>query len=402
MAVLATTFFVVNANILIMPALLAFISPDLRLSEFTRGALVAALPLASFAGNVVFGPFIDAIGRRRSLLLGTAGMALLLGVTAVCRSGAEVFAARCATGLIMPLAGISVFPCIAEYLPPADRVAVTGYVMAGGSVTQVITTPLAVFAAAHLSWRLGFAGLAAVAAMSFVGALVLLPNTDRRRVRQVTRDVARQAAHVSWLRRLIPPPATNVRGSVVAFLVFVFSAFCVTALYPTWLISSTGRESNAVSLLLLVGGVFAVLGATGTGLLDRRLRPNRIALILAAPAAFVVVLPLFPHAYPVQLAAWALFAGTESLALPLLRGRTGLLVDEGEVSTINASLNAGYQMAAAAAGFVSAAVFGISSSFWLNSAVGAAGFVVAALTFALTAGRTQDHPSTGSGPSVRG
>lgn len=307
--VLATVFFVVGANILLVPALLPSVSADLRLSAFMRGALVVALPLSSFIGNIIFGPLIDSIGRRRSLLLGSGAISVFLIATALSTDGTVVVLLRCVTGLLMPLVGISVFPCIAEYIRLDRRVAATGYVMAGGSLAPMITTPAAVVLASHVSWRAVFMTLAVIATVASVCVFVFLPWTRRRA----------PVAGRSRLGALLPPAIPKVRGSIVTFLLVTFSMFAVTSLYPTWVITNLGGgaiKENAIGVLFLVGGGVATLSALTTGLVARRPKSELLAVIIILPALVVVIMPMFPHVYGVQIVTYALLAGFESLTLP--------------------------------------------------------------------------------------
>lgn len=60
------------------------------------------------------------------------------------------------------------------------------------------------------------------------------------------------------------------------------------------------------------------------------------------------------------------------------------MVSDTELSPVNASLNAGYQVAAAAAGAAGALLYNLVPSFWLNAALAAIGFLGAATAFFVT------------------
>lgn len=371
---LGACWFLVAANILTVPALLHFLDTDLDLSPFELMAVVSVLPLASFAGNVLFGPLIDIVGRRRCLLIGTFGAAVTIALTAIAPNGTVIIALRLVTGLLMPLVGVSVFPSIASYVPEKHRMSVTGYVVAGGSLAQLLTTPLLIALADLSSWRWAFLGLAAVAVAACFGVLAFLPAL--RRSGQGLRDYR--------LRSLIPPAVPSLRGVVTAFWVFTFSMFVVTSLYPTWLIGQRGDsgEVGAVSTLFLVSGVAAVVCASATGMVARR-SPRVVPIILmAAPVLMVLALPALPENYAVQLAAYTLLLGAQAMVFPFLRGRANSLAGDKGISTVNASLNAGYQIAAAVAAAVSGLLYGLAPAFWLNALLAGVGFALTALIFA--------------------
>ncbi|MFF2777354.1 MFS transporter [Streptomyces sp. NPDC058052] len=370
---LAAGWFIVLGNIALAPPLLAFVAADLRMSGTEQGAFLVALPLTSFLGNVLFGPFVDRIGRSRSLTLGAAGAMLsLLGFLLV-DDATTAIALRGVTGLLMPLVGISVLPCVTEYFPAGRRLALTGYVMASGSLAQMVMAPLAITLASHASWRWGFGVLAAVAGLAAAGALVSMPNRPRD---------ARPASVRHHLRSLLPPKEREVRFSVIAFYLFVLGLFSVTALYPTWLLANlatTGDDGGeAAGVLFLVAGVAAVAASSSLGAIPRRWQRHVLVASLLLPSAVALALPAVPGHYGAQVALYTALVGLQSVASPVLRARINQLADEDDLSTVNASLNAGYQLAAATATAVAAVLYGLAPSFWLNSAVAAAGFLAAA------------------------
>ncbi|MFI1188901.1 MFS transporter [Streptomyces californicus] len=386
---LAVAWFLVAANIAVVPPLLTFVAADLELSPARQGALLVALPLASFLGNVLFGPLVDRIGRSRSMVLGTAGAAVSLGCFAFIGDGTTAIVLRAVTGLLMPLIGISVFPCLTECFPPERRLALTGYVIASGSFAQMVTAPAAVVVAGRGSWRWGFLALAAVAALASLSALLTMPH---RRRSAAPRSAAQH------LRSLVPPRRAGIRGGVMAFYAFIFSLFTVTTLYPTWLLSGLGADrtaaENSAALLFLVGGGVAVAVASVIGTIPVRLQRTVLFVALLLPAVVVLAMPATAKTYGAQMATYSLLVGLQSLASPMLRARINLLADEDEITSLNASLNAGYQLAAAAASALSALLFQLTPSFWLNAGVAALGFCAAAAMF--TAGRDdrQDRSET--------
>lgn len=373
-AVLAAAWFLVGANIAVVPPLLPFMSTELGLTGWQRGAVVAALPLASFAGNLLFGPLVDVIGRRRSVLAGSAGAALLLAASAAVGDGGAAVVLRAATGVLMPLVGIAVFPSLADYVEREHRMTMTGRVTAGGSLAQLVTVPAAIYLAAHASWRWSFAALAVVAAAVCAATLFLLPPVPR----------SRPAGPRRLFRPLLLPAAPSARSCVLSFWLFTLALFTVTSFYPTWVLrdpAGAERSADAVSMLFAAGGVLAVLGAALTGSVAR-LRSRWLVLLLASPAPLALALAATAPLLAAQGALYGLLMFAQATAFPLLRGRSNALAGEGELATTNASLNAGYQVAAAVAASVAAALIGWAPSFWLNAGVAAILFLLCAAVFA--------------------
>ncbi|MCR3721211.1 MULTISPECIES: MFS transporter [Prauserella salsuginis group] len=379
---LGAAWFIVAANIALVPPLVVFMADEMFMSEWQRGAVVAALPLASFAGNLIFGPFVDVIGRRRSVVIGSSVVALLLLGTAMVDSGVLAIGLRVATGLFMPLIGVAVFPCIADYVPQERRMAVTGQVVAGGSLAQLVTVPGALFVAGHLSWRWSFAALALLAAAVAVAVLFAFPAAPRHTNGRANRG----------LRVLLHAARPGIREPVMAFWLFTFALFTVISFYPSWVLTDTTgatRDVNTVTLVFVAAGVVAVVGASLTGVVAKLPNPW-LAALLAVPVPLVLALPLLADSLIAQAMLYASLTFAQALAFPLLRGRANLAAGDDRLSGVNTALNAGYQVAAASAAAVAAPLFGWSPSFVPNTVVAALVFAIVPVVFLLGQRRNPD------------
>ena len=127
-SVLWTGFFLINFNIAMIIPLLPFIQADIGLTPSQAGLVLAALPVTALAGNLALGPFIDRFGRRRFIVAGAAASAVRFLLTAAAGRASLIALRRAVTGLFMPMVGASVFAAIADYVLPADRARVAGYV----------------------------------------------------------------------------------------------------------------------------------------------------------------------------------------------------------------------------------------------------------------------------------
>ena len=365
LAVLWTALFLVYFNIAIMIPILPFIRQDMGLTNAQSGIVLAAFPVAALVSNLCLGPWIDRYGRKIFLALGATGCAVLCLATAASRSFETLAASRVLIGLFMPMLGASVWAAIADYIPEADRLRAGGYVTSAAPIAFLISMSFGLMLGGTFAWQLPIAILALVAALLAVAAS-RLPATPPD---GLARDAITGSLYRSRFRALAM--TGRPRHLLVAFLAWSMATFVFLGLYPTWLVQHAlaDRSAGAIGAILFVGEVGGLLGALNAGrFADLHGRP----LALCAFAAFatgltVLAIPAGPGREIVQILAYGCFAFGRDLMLALLLGSAMSLVAAAERGSLNAMINAVYQVGATLGGVASAWLYGMDQGFWANA-----------------------------------
>lgn len=377
MIVLWTAFFVINFNIAMMIPLLPFIERDIGLSPSEAGLVLAAFPVVALASNLALGPFIDRYGRKRFIIMGAAACAVILLLTAAAGSTAPIVLGRAATGLFMPMIGASVFAAIADYVPPADRARVAGYVTSAAPIAFLFSISMGVLLGGLLTWQLSLIALAAICAALAVAASVL-PPTDPRTL------AAAPISPQTYRERLLSLSLdAGTRLLLASYFCWSAGLYIFLGLYPSWLVQHglAHEGAGAIGIMLFLGEIGGLFGALLSGQLARLSRHPLLPCAVAslAIAIIMLVIPFGTDLAVFQTLAYGVFAFGRDLMLALILGSAMLLVPAQQRGSLNATLNAVFQTGATLGGLASGWLYGFRADFTANAIVSSVVFAASAL-----------------------
>jgi predicted MFS family arabinose efflux permease len=375
--VLWTGFFIVNFNIAMMIPLLPFIQREIGLTPSQAGLVLAAFPVSALIVNLAVGPFIDRVGRKRFIVTGAAGCAMVFLLTAAAGSASLIVLGRAATGFFMPMVGASVFAAIADYFPPADRARVAGYVTTAAPIAFLFSMSMGILLGGLLAWQLPVLAMAVVALALSASALALPPTPAAALANApVTARTYRE-------RLLSLSLDAGTRLLLLSYLCWSGAVFVFLGLYPSWLVQNgfAGHGAGTIGVMLLVGEIGGLFGAFFAGRLSAMfrhpLRPCALAAIVAA--AVVLAVPFGAGLLAFQGLAYGAFAFCRDLMLALILGGAMLLVGAAQRGSLNALMNVIYQTGASLAGIAGAWLYAFDRTFTVNAAVACALFAAAGL-----------------------
>lgn len=381
--VLWTAFFVVNFNIAMMIPLLPFIQQDVGLSPGEAGLVLAAFPVTALVANLALGPFIDRYGRRRFLLAGALGCALIFLGTAAASSAWLIILGRALTGFFMPMIGASVFAAVADHIPPEGRIRAAGYVTSAAPVAFLLSMSMGAVLGGLLAWQVPLLILAALALglAASVAALPRPPGLVLSEGAVTLRTYGERFLSLSLDR--------STRSLLIAHLCSATAMFVFLGLYPSWLLQRAlpDHGPGTVGTLLFLGEVGGLLGAVLAGRLSRWSRHPLMPAVVATLAAALVLLgiPLGTGIVAWQAAAYAVFAFARDLLLALLLGGIVGRVEAARRGTLNSVMNALYQTGASIGGVASALLYALRPDFGANALVAGGLFATAsALLWSIT------------------
>lgn len=321
--------------------------------ESTAGLLVSlyavivavlAVPLTLAAGRVP--------GKR--LLLVTMGSYAVSNVISALAPSLAVLAAGRAVGGVTHALFFSVFIGYAiRLVPPAQTGRALALASAGAPAGFVLGVPLATTLGNAVGWRAAFAALAALTAVVLALVAVMLPD--------VRPQAGERRPAPGRLRRMVPVIGSNTLAFLGQYTLYT---------YVSVLLLRSGASASTVGPILLVFGVFGLIGiwSAGPGL-DRHLRGSALVILailgagIAAAGAFAMLALVI-----VAGAVWNGAFGAVPSVYQTAAVRTQATSPELAGAWINASSNAGIA-AGAALGDVVLGSAGIREVTWLAAAL---------------------------------
>jgi predicted MFS family arabinose efflux permease len=367
LVVLSVSVFAAVTTEMAPVGLLPSIGRAFGVPESTAGLLVSLYAVIVAALAVPLTLATKRVPGKRLLLLALGSYTVSNVISALAPSLAVLAAGRAVGGVTHALFFSVFIGYVTRLVPPAQMGRALALASAGVPAGFVLGVPLATALGNAVGWRAAFAALAVLMAVTGVLVAVLLP------------DVRSQGDE-----RRPAPGRQRQLASVVGSNTLVFVGQYTLYTYVSVLLLRSGASSVAVGPILLVLGVFGLIGVWSVGpRLDRHLRGSALAALAILAAGIAAAGAAFPVLALVIVAGavWnGAFAAVPSIS-QTAAVRTRATSPELAGAWINASSNAGIAVGAALGGVVLVSA-GIRDVAWL-----AAAFVIVAIVTVLLARR---------------
>jgi predicted MFS family arabinose efflux permease len=347
--------------------LLPAIGHAFGIAESTAGLLVSLYAVIVAALAVPLTLATKRIPGKRLLLVAMGSYAVSNVISALAPSLAVLAAGRAVGGVTHALFFSVFIGYVTRLVPPAQTGRALALASAGAPAGFVLGVPLATALGNAVGWRAAFAALAALMAVAGVLVAVMVP------------DVGSQADE----RRPVPGGLRQM-VTVIGSNTLVFLGQYTLYTYVSVLLLRSGASSLAVGPILLVFGVFGLIGVWSAGpRLDRHLRSSALVILAILAAGIAAAGAAFPVLTLVIVAGavWNGAFGAVPSIYQTAAVRTGTTSPELAGAWINAASNTGIAAGAALGGVVLGST-GIREVAWL-----AAALVVLAIVMVLLARR---------------
>ncbi len=277
--VLALATFAVGTDAFVIAGLLPAIAADLEVSIAAAGQLVTAFALTFAITAPILGWLLSTLDRRTALQLALVVFAVGNAVTALSPDYVIALVARILTAAGAATITATASSAAVAISPEARRGRSMAFVIGGLTVSTALGMPLGNLIGS-VDWRLTLWAVAALGVIAAIGTSMGLPKID--------------LPATSLSARLAPLRQPKVIVTLLATLLVMGGHYTVyTYIGAVTADALNGTFPQALTLVLLVWGLGAVLGNAIAGYLVDNLPTVRVAIVaLAAATALLAISPL--------------------------------------------------------------------------------------------------------------
>ncbi len=351
--------------------LLANLAQEFNITTPQAGYAISAYALGVVVGAPIIAVLAAKLARQTLLLLLMAVFALGNAVSAIAPSFESFVILRFLTGLPHgAYFGVAALVA-ASLVPPNKRTQAVARVMLGLTVATLLGTPVATFFGQTFSWRIAFAAVGFMGALTVLLIWLFLPKDRVQEGASPMRELGAFKRRQVWFTLGI-----GAVGFGGLFSVFSYIASTATQV--------AGMPESAVPVMMALFGSGMIMGnLVGGWLADK----NLMATIGGTLAGSVVVMTLLwlTAENPYMLSACVFLVGCSVAIGPALQTR--LMDVAADAQTLAAALNhSAFNVANALGawlgGLAIAAGYGFASTGWVGAALAVAGLVVFGLSLA--------------------
>ncbi len=322
------------------------IQKDLAISPEQWGWILSAYVIAYAVFEVPSGAMGDKHGYRKELTRITLWWSFFTAITAVCRNFWQLAAARFLFGLGAAGAYPNMSGVLYRWLPARERARGQGVIWAASRFGGALAPLLLVPANHYLGWQAVFVILGA---LGFVWALVWRswfrdrpadqPGITAEEVAEIGTDDSGGHSGTPWRRLLSLPQLWLI---ALAYCFYAFGSWFFFGWFPTWMVKGAGFTVGEMGLYGSIPFLLGIVGNLAGGVLCDRLAERigirraysliasvcltitaallvamslatgKIAIIVLAGAAFMIMDLMLPAAWAMCMAIGGRYGGTAS------------------------------------------------------------------------------------------
>ncbi|MCQ8772977.1 MFS transporter [Streptomyces telluris] len=303
-AVLALSTFVVVTSEMLPVGVLTPMAEGLRISPGTAGFSLSITGLVTAVTAPAVPRLLGALDRRVVLAVAMVVLAAGNALTTMAGGFGLLVVSRVVIGVGMGAVWGLASAVAPRLVAPRNATLAVSLAIGGVAAASVIGVPLGTLVGNSFGWRAAFASLSAAAVLLAAGLLMALPRLPRP---------AAPAGEGHAGREPLLRNASVAAG--LALIVFLVTAHFAAYTYVRPVLEErTGSTPGTIALLLLVYGVFGLIGNFASGALAARRARTTVLGLTVGIGASVALLALFGTIAGVSIALWGLAYGGLSVA----------------------------------------------------------------------------------------
>lgn len=263
--------FAASSQVMIISPILPKIGAELNTSESLLGNLITVYATMIGVFAIIMGPLSDKIGRRKILLIGSAGMTIALLLHSMANSFTSLLILRAFAGMAGGVLSGSAVSYVGDYFPYEKRGWASGWIMSGIAVGQILGIPLGTFLADIYGFKFPFIVFGIIMAFTSVLIFFKLPQPD------VELQVSKITLKSTFIKYGDLLKQSDIRAVAISFLLMFLSLSIFLIYLPAWLIKQFDVSLSEIGWIFFAGGIVnAITGPNAGKLSDRIGRKNMI------------------------------------------------------------------------------------------------------------------------------
>lgn len=307
------------------------------------GTIAGVYMYAAGCSSLLFARLLTRASRKKLLIITLLGLAASTALTGLAWDADSLLIARIIAGLFAGGMASMAGTLVTENVPPERRGKAIGFMMSSITLVMCLGTPLSIYLASLIGWRLIF---------FIVCALIILLTCVVSRLAIPKLDAQIQHSHIKDLLR----EKINWFGFAAVGLSMGTNFFLVPNL-ANYYVLNRGISLTDLSLLYFLSGCLAIVGTYLAGLGADRYSIPRLMLFISLMVFVFLMLGIFYEAIPVLvfMCGFMFFA---SARRTIVSAQTSLIPRREEKPAFMSAQNAVRNFTAATAATVSGVFLG--------------------------------------------
>ncbi len=281
LAILAAVQFVNILDFMMVMPLGPDLGKALGISMNHLGWIGGSYTFAAFLSGIIGAFYIDRLERKTSLLVHLTGLALATMAGSLATDLPTLIAARVAAGMFGGPATSTMLAIISDVIQPERRGRALGVVMAAFSLASIIGVPIGLELARMGSWKTPFLAVGALALLTALLGIFLLPNFEQKR-----RESASASASQGGTEKLFADGAVPISLFLAGNA--ILATFLLIPNLSAYLQFNVGFPREKLGLLYLVGGILSLVSTRLGGIWNDRSGSSKP--LFTATGIFIFVL----------------------------------------------------------------------------------------------------------------
>ena len=263
--------FAASSQVMIISPILPKIGAELNTSESLLGYLVTVYATMIGVFAIIMGPLSDKIGRRKILLIGSAGMTVALLLHSMANSFTSLLLLRAFAGMAGGVLSGSAVSYVGDYFPYEKRGWANGWIMSGIAMGQILGIPLGTFLAEIYGFKFPFILFGVIMGLTTILIFFKLPQPD------VELQQAKITFKTTFAKYLELLKQNDIKAVAFSYLLMFLSLSIFLIYLPAWLTKEFGVSLSEIGWLFFAGGIVnAITGPNAGKLSDKIGRKNMI------------------------------------------------------------------------------------------------------------------------------
>lgn len=365
--------FAASSQVMIIAPLLPQIGIELNTSESLLGNLITVYATMIGVFAIIMGPLSDKIGRRKILLLGSAGMTIALLLHSLSMNFISLLCFRALAGMAGGVLSGAAVSYVGDYFPYEKRGWANGWIMSGIAMGQILGIPMGTFLAELYGFKFPFILFGAIMGLTTILIFFKVPQPD---VVLQESKITFKSTFKKYKSLLLKP---DIQAVAISYLLMFLSLSIFLIYLPSWLTKEFDVSVSDIGWVFFAGGIANAIAGPNAGKLSDKLgRKNMILSSCYGLALLMALTTFFVTSFWISFVLFPLAMILIAMRISPFQALSSELVPASTRGSLMSMLVAFGNIGSGLAGAIAGPLYG-SFGFLSNTLLGALTIVITAL-----------------------